>query len=55
MTNLFNAWLKKEASEEEDSGQKEVGLEYKIDTSNSIKVQIDDEDDFLGVQHKIEF
>ena len=41
--------------EKEDSGQKEVGFKYKIDTSNSIKVQIDDEDDFLGVEHKIEF
>jgi len=44
-----------EESDTEESGQKEIGLKYKLDTSNSLKVEMDEDNDFLGVEHKIEF
>jgi hypothetical protein len=32
-----------------------VGVNYKLDTANSIKVDVDEDDDFLGVEHKVKF
>jgi len=38
-----------------DQTQKEVGFKYKIDGKNSLKLEIDEETDFFGVEHKIQF
>jgi hypothetical protein len=41
--------------DEEDPVQKELGFKYKIDTSNSLKLKLEEENDFLGLEHKIQF
>ncbi len=35
--------------------QKDVGFEYKLDISNSIKADFEENKDFFGLQHKIQF
>ena len=35
--------------------QKDAGFEYKLDTSNSIKADFDEDKDFFGLQHKMQF
>lgn len=35
--------------------EKEVGVKYKLDHSNSIKLEFEEENDFLGVEHKWQF
>ena len=39
----------------EDPIQKELGFNYKIDGSNSIKIETKEDDDFFGLEHKIQF
>jgi len=41
--------------DEEDPAHKELGFKYKIDTANSLKLELEEEKDFLGLEHKIEF
>ncbi|MFH1798100.1 MAG: hypothetical protein ABH844_01975 [Candidatus Omnitrophota bacterium] len=43
------------ASGEEASLQREMGVKYKIDAVSSIKLEFEEEKDFLGIEHKIEF
>ncbi|MFH1878474.1 MAG: hypothetical protein ABH883_06685 [Candidatus Omnitrophota bacterium] len=38
-----------------ESARKELGFKYKIDTNNSLKMEFDEENDFVGMEHKIEF
>ncbi|MBU1084230.1 MAG: hypothetical protein KKG84_03950 [Candidatus Omnitrophica bacterium] len=38
-----------------DQKQKEMGFSYKIDEQNSLKLEVDEETDFFGVEHKIQF
>ncbi|MFH1837794.1 MAG: hypothetical protein ABH862_06770 [Candidatus Omnitrophota bacterium] len=38
-----------------DRMQKELGFKYKLDETSSIKMEIDEETDFFGVEHKIQF
>ncbi|MCK5451048.1 MAG: hypothetical protein KAI70_04715, partial [Candidatus Omnitrophica bacterium] len=38
-----------------DSQQKELGFKYKLDTGNSIKLEFEEDRDFFGVEHKIQF
>ncbi|MGB2601854.1 MAG: hypothetical protein WBD00_00890 [Candidatus Omnitrophota bacterium] len=40
---------------EDDPIQNELGVNYKIDKGSSLKVQIEEDDDFFGLEHKIEF
>ncbi|MFH1665823.1 MAG: hypothetical protein ABIA77_06740, partial [Candidatus Omnitrophota bacterium] len=35
--------------------QKEVGFKYKLDPANSLKLEIDEEKDFFGLEHKVHF
>ncbi|MEA3490069.1 MAG: hypothetical protein U9R44_07020 [Candidatus Omnitrophota bacterium] len=39
----------------EDAIQKEFGFKYGLDGSNSIKIETSEEDDFFGLEHKIQF
>ena len=40
---------------EEDPIQNELGVNYRLDEGNSLKVKIEEDDDFFGLEHKIEF
>jgi hypothetical protein len=35
--------------------QNEVGVKYKVDSSNSLKVERNEERDLVGVEHKVQF
>ena len=39
----------------EDPIQKELGFSYKIDKASSIKIETKEDDDFFGLEHKIQF
>jgi len=55
----FSTSIEDETIQEEPgsktSVQKGMGFEYKLDASNSIKLEVEEEKDFLGLQHKIQF
>lgn len=38
-----------------DSREKEIGVKYSIDSENSIKMEIEEERDFFGIEHKMQF
>ena len=38
-----------------DPQEKEIGIKYSIDSENSIKMKIEEESDFFGVEHKMQF
>jgi hypothetical protein len=40
---------------EDDPIQNELGVNYRLDKGSSLKVQIEEDDDFFGLEHKIEF
>jgi hypothetical protein len=46
---------KQQGNNGKDPAQNELGMKYELDKSNSLKVEIDEKDDFLGLEHKIEF
>ena len=39
----------------QDPMEKEFGVKYKLDASNSLKMDVDEDRDFFGVEHKIQF
>jgi hypothetical protein len=47
--------VSKEDTSSRSRGQKEMGVKYKLDTNNSIKLDFEEEDDFFGLEHKIQF
>ncbi len=52
---LENDWQSLERPASGQMGEKEIGLSYKLDTENSLKMEFEEDDDFLGVEHKIQF
>jgi hypothetical protein len=38
-----------------DQAEKEFGVKYKLDPYNSLKMDVDEDRDFFGVEHKIQF
>lgn len=41
--------------ENEEDINRDIGFKYKLDTTNSIKFEIEENDDFFGLEHKIQF